>query len=683
MDLQQSVASLPRTRPATINQLRALGIATLMDLLSHFPSRYEDYQRVSAIARCQVGETLTLKGYVRRGQPLFTKTGLRLERFLLEDDSGTISAIWYNQPYLLRLLYPGVCVSVAGTVKLFGRDRTMIAGGFEIIVDPQAPTLHTGRIVPVYPETARLSSKTIREKLFPLLKDLTLSDWLPEPIRNYNGLTDIVSAYRQIHFPDSQTQYQAARRTLAFHELFLLQLHSSLTKQSWQRQALKQPFSLLPDQAARLKQMINALPFSLTPAQQRCFREVQTDLLQPFPMNRLLQGDVGAGKTVVAALAAYLTYLNGKTSLIMAPTAILAEQHYQALHRLFAGVDPPLRLGLYTGATKTTRTEPRYDVLVGTQALLNFQAGRTAPGLVVIDEQHRFGVAQRAKLKTKADQPHLLTMTATPIPRTVALTLYGELDISVIDALPPGRLPVKTYLVPPEKRDACYRWIAEQVKQHRTQVFFICPLIEESDQETLASVRAANQEYKRLKQQVFPQLRLGLIHGRLKAREKQAVMQTFYRHQLDILVATAVVEVGIDVPNASVMVIEGAQRYGLAQLHQLRGRVGRGHRQSYCYLFGEFSDRRAKQRLGVFCSQSLGLTLAEYDLRARGAGTLFGQRQHGRSELKIASFSDFRLIDQCHQAVNHFLLHHHDLKNFPLLTAELAKLKSPAMVGRD
>ncbi len=682
MDLQQTIDRLPRTRSTTIIQLRSLGIQTFQDLLNHFPSRYEDYRRISPIGQAQAGETLTLQGRISQGKYQITRTGMKMERFRLEDESGSISLIWYNQPYLLKLFRSGSLISVSGMIKTFGRDRTMIPSEYELIPDLTVPTLHTGRIVPIYPETRRLSSKTIREKIYPMISGLNLPPLFPPEIVGYNHLLDPNQAYRQIHFPDGQIELKQANRTLAFSELFLLQLRSALIKQQWQKQSLSQPFSLDQSQARSLDQLIAQLPYRLTAAQRRCFQEIKTDLLQPVPMNRLLQGDVGSGKTIVAALAAYLTYLNKKNTLIMAPTTILAQQHYQTILQVFQSTPDPPRIGLYTGAIKTTQHQPRYDILIGTQALLNIRTTRQ-PSLIVIDEQHRYGVEQRARLKTKGQHPHLLTMTATPIPRTVALTLYGELEMSVIDEMPSGRTPVKTFLVPSEKRTRCYHWIETQLKQTNTQVFIICPLVEESEQETMASVKAATQEYHQLKQRIFPHQRVGLIHGRLKAQEKQRIMNAFSQHELDILVSTAVVEVGIDVPNASIMIIEGAERYGLAQLHQLRGRVGRGTQVSYCFLFSNLLDEKVKKRLTVFKSHHLGLALAEYDLRQRGAGTVFGKRQHGHADLKIASFSDYDLIDSSQRAVR-YLLDHYSAQSLPqTLVAALPPLSTNALIGQD
>ncbi len=465
---------------------------------------------------------------------------------------------------------------------------------------------------------------------------LAISDHLDESIREKYHLLDLRTAFYQVHFPDSLKEAQEARQRLAFDELLLSQLEANIRRKELQSQKVGNKFKIV-EIRDKLKKLVDSLPFTLTTAQKRVIGEIYRDLSGETPMNRLLQGDVGSGKTVVAALAMLAAYLNGYQTVLMAPTEILAEQHFTTLRNLLS----PLKIGVSI-ATGNHKDYSGLDVVVGTQALLSDKLNFKKLGLVVIDEQHRFGVSQRNKLAEKGINPHLLTMTATPIPRTIALTLYGDLDISVLDEMPKERLPVKTWVIPSQKRNAAYGWIRNQ----RTQTFIICPLIEESETETLADVKSVKAEYEKLSKTVFPDLRLGLLHGRMKPKEKDKVLADFRNKKLDILVATPVVEVGIDIPEATIMLIEAADRFGLAQLHQLRGRVGRGTKQSYCLLFTQNDGTPALSRLKFLEKLNSGLKLAEIDLKFRGPGQRFGTAQHGRWDLKIATFEDLQLVSE-------------------------------------
>jgi ATP-dependent DNA helicase RecG len=480
--------------------------------------------------------------------------------------------------------------------------------------------------------------------LINLIEKLNL-EFFPKEILQYNRLLDENIAYKNIHFPENKYLAKQARERLAFDELFIIQLSANIIKKQWEKETVGNQFFLSAPIKEKINQFIANLPFELTNAQKRVWLEIQNDLTKTKPMNRLLQGDVGSGKTIVCALASYLAYLNGFQSLIMAPTEILANQHYFTLTNLFSGL--PLKIGLQTGSKKITKKTKEiienYDIIVGTHALINEKINFKKVGLVIIDEQHRFGVKQRALLKEKGINPHLLTMTATPIPRTIALTLYGELDLSIIDEMPKGRLPVKTYLVPNEKRDKGYQWIKDKIKETGGQVFIICPLIEESEVETMKSVKAATIEYEKIKK-IFSPYKVGLLHGKMSAKEKDIILNDFKNRKFDILVSTPVVEVGIDIPNAVIMIIEGADRFGLAQLHQLRGRVGRGEKQAYCFLFTEKNDENTLKRLNFFAQNNNGLKLAEFDLQHRGPGEIYGTKQHGIINLKVASLKEQLII---------------------------------------
>ena len=681
MFLNNPIENLPATSIITIRRLKSLNIKTYWELLNYFPFRYENYSLVSAIEKLQEGEVVTITGRIVETKQHVVKSGLKIQKFILQDKTGKIEVNWYNQPYLLTTLKKGMEVSVAGQVKRFGQRMVVDPTEYEI----GKSSIHTGRIVPVYPEKKGLSSRTIREKVFYILTQLIKSskqklkdnqiEILPEEIRNYNNLIDELAAYYNIHFPQNYQLAIKAQDRLAFDELFLLQLNAALIRQDWKKEIVGHQFSASGKNKFFLQKFIDNLPFKLTNAQKRVWSEILEDLQKQKPMNRLLQGDVGSGKTVIAALACYLVYLNGFQSLIMAPTEILAFQHYQTITNLFKNY--PLKIGIHTSSKKITNKNSLvadFDIVIGTHALIQQKISFKRVALVVIDEQHRFGVTQRAMLKKKGINPHLLTMTATPIPRTVALTLYGELDFSQIDEMPKGRLPIKTFIVPKAKRDNCYQWVKKQILNNNTQAFIVCPLIDQSNKETMKSVKAATKEYQFLKEKIFPELSLGLLHGKMKAKEKERIMNEFKNKKYHLLVTTPVVEVGIDIENATIMIIEGAERFGLAQLHQLRGRVGRGDKQSYCFLFTDTQNKEISERLEFFTKTNDGNLLAEKDLQLRGPGNIYGTQQHGEIELKIASLSNFVLIEKTKKAVKYFI-DHYNLDAFKNLQQRLEEYK--------
>lgn len=660
------IDNLPNTSAITKHRFESLGIKKYSDLLNYFPFRYEDYSLISKIKNLQEGETATVTGKIVDSKYQVTRSRLKIQAFKITDETGEIEFSFFNQPYLLRLIKKGMTVSIAGNVQLFGRKLIIAPKEFEL----GPPLKHTGKIIPVYSEKKGLSSKTIREKMVFVLEKIIsdVQEFLPKKIVEFNGLLDERKAYKQIHYPENQELIKKSRERLGFDELFTIQLSSYLVKKEWQKEKVGYKFKADDKTVESIKDFIDNLPFKLTNAQIKVWQEIFNDLKKVEPMNRFLQGEVGSGKTVVAALACYFAYLNGYKSILMAPTEILANQHYQTIINLFKKT--PLKIGIQTGSKKITGNDD--NIIVGTQALISKNFNLEKIGLVIIDEQHRFGVSQRALLKKKGINPHLLTMTATPIPRTVALTLYGELDISVIDEMPIGRIPVKTFYVPKIKREAGYEWIKSQIKKNRAQVFIVCPLIEESEIETMKTVKAAKKEFENLKN-VFSGYKLNLLHGKLKPKEKEKIMIDFKNQKFDILVTTPVVEVGVDIPKATVMLIEGAERFGLAQLHQLRGRVGRNNIQSYCFLFSEKEEKIISNRLSFFAKTSDGNKLAEEDLKIRGAGDIFGTRQHGYLDLKIASLSDFELIEKTKNAVNYFNSHF-KLGDYPFLKNRIGRL---------
>ena len=683
MDLNSPIEELPNTSVITTRLLKSLEIKSYFDLLNYFPFRYENYSLISPIAKIQEGEQVTVKGKIVKAENVYTKKGTKIQKVKLVDNSGSIDITWYNQLYLIRLFKKGNYISVSGDVNRFGHSLTIQPVQYEILRNATDQTIHTGRIVPVYPETRGLSSKTIRSKIYYIVKNFdNLNEIFPPEILRFNNLIDLTLAYRQIHFPDNLKIANKARERLAFDELFGIQLSAAYVRMDWNKEKVAHQFMLTPSNEIKLHQLVNNLPFKLTNSQLKCVKEILEDLKQTKPMNRFLEGEVGSGKTVVAAVACYFCYLNGFQSLFMAPTEILAQQHYKTIQELF-NFTSEVECILVTGSSKPDKKRlDRANIIIGTHALIQKDLAFNKVGLVIVDEQHRFGVRQRAMLKEKAVNPHLLTMTATPIPRTVLLTLYGELDISIIDEMPVGRIPIRTFLVPKEKRQSGYHWIKDQIKKNGSQVFIICPLIEESDVETMQSLKAAKKEYEYLSKEVYPDLRVALLHGKLKSKEKETIMKDFRDKKYDILVSTSVVEVGIDISNATIILIEGADRFGLAQLHQLRGRVGRGDKQSYCLLFTEVFDQSSIDRLLFFSKNQSGIKLAEYDLKTRGPGDIYGTKQHGYLNLKVASLTDINLINKSKNAVSYFMGKYPDIKKFPEIKKQLDDIRVK-QISRD
>ncbi len=658
--LSTSIDRLPKTASRTTQRLHAIGVHTYEDLLHYYPFRYNDFSVVSPIGQVQPGETVTIRGTLESIKVVPTRSRITIQKAVLRDDTGKIELIWYNQPYLSNVLEHANCVSASGIIESFGKAVVMKPVEYEPLEFIDAETKHTGRIVPVYPSVYGLSSKTIRDKVCHALDAVFENpensiEFIPDDILKESGLISLDQAIKTIHQPTKISDVEIARKRLGFDELFIRILSSKLIKKRWSKEETTAPIHLTEKQKNDVKKFIERLPFTLTTAQLRATHEILSDLQKPNPMNRFLQGDVGSGKTVVAAIAAYAAYLDRKQTLIMAPTEILALQHFATISTLMKGLD--IKVALQTGSHKdivSKKTASSFDIIIGTHALISAKYDFRDVGFVVIDEQHRFGVKQRALLKEKGINPHLLTMTATPIPRTVSLTLYSELDLSTIDELPKGRKKIKTFVTPPAKRSAGYQWIAKQITELKIQAYIICPLIETSEHESMTSIKAAKEEYEHLKKNIFPSLNVALLHGKMKAKEKEEVMNQFNKGLFDILVSTSVVEVGVDVPNATIMLIEGAERFGLAQLHQLRGRVGRAEKQSYCLLFTSPQQWKSS-RLKFFAQTTSGLELSEYDLKLRGPGEIYGTEQHGYSDLKIADLTDTKLVFEAKKAVDRFL----------------------------
>lgn len=651
--LAASTTALDGVGPVNAERLEKLGIYTLGDMLYHFPRRYDDYSQRVPIRQLKFGQVVTVIGTVkskgRHGPP----RGRQVFEIVVDDGSAALRAIWFNQPWMYKNFHEGEEVVLSGKIDQYLGRLTLNSPEWEKLEDEDtlADTQHTHRIVPVYPLTADIRQRWLRGLMKKVVSYWAprLPDLLPASLLATAGLLSYSDALQQVHFPDSQEQLEAAKLRLAFNELFLLQLAVLIQKRIWQGERAR-PFSpasgWLAAQTARL-------PYTLTGAQQSALADLLADLASGRPMNRLLQGDVGSGKTVVAALCMALVAAGGAQAALMAPTSILAEQHYASLRQLLAAEGGPLapdEMRLMIGATSAAEKDEikaglasgQIKLIIGTHTLIEDPVVFDALELIVIDEQHRFGVGQRAALRAKGHNPHLLVMSATPIPRSLALTLYGDLEVSTISELPPGRQPVHTHVLAPREVARAYNYIRQEAAAGR-QAFIIYPLIEENES---SQTKAAVAEHARLSKEVFPQLKLGLLHGRMRAEEKEQVMGAFRDGALDVLVSTTVIEVGVDVPNATVMLIEGANRFGLAQLHQLRGRVGRGTQQAYCILVPDSEDALENQRLAALASTQDGFKLAQIDLEQRGPGQFMGMAQAGFGDIQLSLLTDTRLIEK-------------------------------------
>ena len=657
--LDSPITRLPGIKKGYAQRMANLGVETIGDMLELYPRRYDDYRSLKTINQLEYGEEVTIIGTVWDTHARETRRGGTIVTSTLSDGTATIQATWFNQPWLVDKLKSGSQIVISGKVDQYLGRLVFQSPEWEPL-DKQL--VHTGRLVPVYPLTQGVTQKWLRRLMKQTVDYWTqrLPDHLPEASRERLGLPSLDGAMRQIHFPDSWDDLETARRRLAFDEFLLIQLGVLRQRREWR----SQPGCPVAVDEELVKNFVSSLPFSLTGAQQKVLNEVVNDLRQAIPMSRLLQGDVGSGKTVVALGAMLVTAADGGQAALMAPTEILAEQHYRTIASMLeksqpASQDPRFALRLLTGSTPQAERDAFYQeiaagqvkLVVGTHALIQEGVEFNDLRLAIIDEQHRFGVQQRATLRDKgAGNPHVLVMSATPIPRTLALTLYGDLDLSVIDEMPPGRQAVITSWLQPLERERAYSFVRSHVEQGR-QAFIICPLVEESEK---IEAKSAVEEHARLQKEIFPDLRLGLLHGRMKADEKDNVMRQFRDGDLHILVSTAVVEVGIDVPNASVMLVEGANRFGLAQLHQFRGRVGRGAHQSYCLLLADAPTPDAEARLRVISETNDGFELAEEDLKLRGPGEFFGTRQSGLPDIKLAKLSDASLLEMARNEAKSF-----------------------------
>lgn len=671
MKLHDDVTAIKGVGEELAKKLAKIDVKTVDDLLRYYPRGYDDYSNILSIDKLKPGH-VTVTGYIKQAQGRYIRGGLHITEAVVSDETSSVRLVWFNQPYRAAALKSDVPYYISGEFGLKARRMSILNPSVELVSNFP---VNTARIIPVYPLIKGLSSQQIRKALKSVLVQTTLTDSLPKEVIANNKLMSFFDAVQEVHFPSGEKKLAAARWRLGFEEVFGLILASLLNKE----EITHEKSLAIPFEETLAKDFVKHLPFKLTDGQRRAVWQIYQDINKTHPMNRLVEGDVGSGKTVVAAMAAVMTIKEGFQVAFMAPTELLARQHVETLYNLLKPLDMHQSVSLLVGGMKThQKQKARTHVksgeakfLVGTHALIQEKLDMHKLGLVIIDEQHRFGTEQRKALIAKAGHmPHVLSMTATPIPRSLALTLYGELDISVLPTKPKDRKPIKTKIVSASDREKLYKELNTELKAKR-QMFVVCPLIETSE---TVKVRSAENVTKEMRK-AFPEYTVNLLHGKMKSDDKQKIMQDFVDHKTDILVSTTVIEVGVDVPNASIMLIEGPERFGLAQIHQLRGRVGRGKDQGYCYLL--LSDNKpATRRLRAIESTQDGFRLAELDLELRGPGALFGSQQHGALDLRIAKLTDVALISAARQAAKDYIQGEHDLLQYPQLYERVNRLRA-------
>jgi len=704
-DLNTPISRLGQLGQVLAKRLQKLEIKTIYDLIFYFPFRHEDFSNILPISKIIPGAIATIKGRIDliSNRRSWVKKKILTEA-LVSDESGSIKVIWFNQPFLTKILKIGDKIFLSGRVEYDYHALQFVNPIYELVKSDEIKGIHTARIIPIYSLTGNITQKQIRVLTKIALNSVKLiKDWLPEEIKKNLKFPNLSFALQQIHFPDNKEKLELAKHRLKFDELFLIQMQAQKL-----RKELEKSFApKICFKEKETKEFVDSLPFKLTNAQRKSAWEILKDLEKGKPMNRLLEGDVGSGKTVVATLAALNTVLNGYQVVFMAPTEILAKQHFNTVSQLLKQF--PINIGLLTrsesklvkglgdkggeasnegqenkeGEANIKKNEllkiisaGKVQIIIGTHALIQEKVKFNKLAFVIVDEQHRFGVEQRRALKEKSREeramPHLLSMTATPIPRTLALAFYGDLDLSILDEMPKGRKKIITEIIESEKRKETYEFIRKEIEKGR-QAFVICPLIDPSDKLGVKSVKS---EYKKLSEEIFPDLKVGFLHGRLKGDEKEKIMREFLNNKINILISTSVIEVGIDVPNASIMIIEGAERFGLAGLHQFRGRVGRSEHQSYCFLFTENDNPKTKERLKALVESENGFVLAEKDLEFRGPGEIYGTRQSGLPLLKIATLADQSIIKEAKEEADKIIKKDSSLINYPDLKMKLENLAS-------
>ena len=680
--INTNIKEINHVGPTTANQFKRLGIETIQDLIFHWPWRFEDFRHPTPINSLKPDLITNVVGQIEIIQNKRSpKKHLPITEAFIKDETGQLKVIWFNQPFITRNLHVGDYVSLAGKIKPDYLSIAMHSPEYEKISnfnssDNSQSTYNTQGILPVYHSTAKLTQKQIRFIINQIInKADEIIDWLPEKIKKNQKLINLNEAIKKIHQPKTKEDLVVAKKRLGFNELFLIQLKSQLIRKN-NESFFSTPINFKEKET---REFVKNLPFQLTNDQKKVTWQILQDLEKDKPMSRLLEGDVGSGKTIVAITAMLNVFLNNQQSVLMAPTEILAHQHYLSFCKFLSNFD--IKIGLVTSSQKlfskdifkkedkkitTDFVIENADIVIGTHTLIQKNIKFKKLALVIIDEQHRFGVEQRKILTKKEDKksliPHLLSMTATPIPRSLAMVIYGDLDISVIKEIPPGRQKIVTQIISETQRNQAYTFIREKIKTGQ-QAFVICPLIDFVD---TMEVKAVKEEVKKIKK-IFPEFKIEVLHGKIKSAEKEIIMKKFQANEINILVATSVIEVGVDLPNASIILIEGADRFGLAQLHQFRGRVGRGIHQSYCFLFAESKSPKTIRRLNALVKHSDGFMLAKIDLQSRGPGQFYGTMQKGWPDLKIASLFDFQLMKTAKEEVQKLIQDDKKLKNYPEL----------------
>ncbi|MEX2145024.1 MAG: ATP-dependent DNA helicase RecG [Candidatus Spechtbacterales bacterium] len=693
MELSTPVENIKTIGSVYAKRLKKLGIKEAKDLLFHFPSRYEDYSKISPIGELKKDDVVTVRGKIMHvSERRVYRKNLRIVEAYIEDRTDSLRVVWFNQSYIKSYLNNSSHMLLAGTVSLGKEGLYMSNPTYETERTDRAP-VHAGRVVPIYPATRGITSRWLRNAIYQLLPHAeNVQDPMPKHLISDKKFPPIKNALQQIHFPGNQKQAEEARRRFEFEEIFYIQLAALRAKADMQREISPK----IKSDIKLTKKFLNSLPFKLTDSQKKSSWQILKDLEKPNPMNRLLEGDVGSGKTIVAAIAALNTIKTGFQTAYMAPTEILAEQHFLNLRKIFGEFNPNISIALYTRGNrryflkgkeedlskekiKKHISDGKIDFIIGTHTLAQDGVKFKKLGLIVVDEQHRFGVKQRAALAKKEGRtgkkeliPNFLSMTATPIPRSLALTIYGDLDISLLKEMPGGRKKVITKIVPPQKRTAAYEFIKDELKKGR-QAFVVVPLIEYSEK---LEAKSAKEEYEKLSKGPFSDYAVGLLHGKMKAEEKERIMRDVKENKIQVLVSTSVVEVGIDIPNATIMMVEGADRFGLAQLHQFRGRVGRDKHQSYCFLLTDSNSQNTLHRVRALTKAQNGFDLAEYDLSIRGAGELYGARQSGMPDFAMASLTNVALIEEARESAHALLEKDPKLKKWPELKERVEQIQN-------
>ncbi len=666
--MDRDVEALKGVGETIAKKIGGMGIRTVHDLIYNFPRKYEDYSQITTVDKIKPGQ-VTVEAKVKQIKGRYVRRGLHITQAVVSDKTGSVRLVWFNQPYRVKATKLGSQYFISGNFEM-GRGKLAIMNPSMELAS--SFPVNTARIVPIYRESKGLKSATIRKIMVELRGAIaSLPENLPSSAVNDYKLIPHAQALLGLHFPNSAKEVEDARFRLGFEEIFALVLASMLVKRENDREkALPIPF-----QEVLARSFVKKLPFDLTDAQRKVVWQIYKDLEKDTPMNRLVEGDVGSGKTVVAAMAALMAISEGYQAALMAPTELLARQHAESMYELLESVGMQESVVLLVGSLKAAEKKRAHEriasgeakLIIGTHAVISEKVDMHKLALIIVDEQHRFGVEQRQKLQKKAGHmPHVLSMTATPIPRTLALTIYGELDISLLDEMPPGRKPVKTKIISPNEKSRLYKKIDEQFAKGK-QMFVVCPLITESE---VLKTLSAEAVYEDFSTKTFKHRRVGLLHGKLKADEKDKIMGKFAAGELDILVATTVIEVGVNVPNASIMLVEGAERFGLAQIHQLRGRVARSTEQGYCYLLMTDSSAPTR-RLRAIEQSTDGFKLAELDLEIRGPGAIYGRSQHGQLDLRIANLTDVRLIAAARKAARDFLESNEKLAKYPKLAQQV------------